>query len=925
MFEDLKYDPVRDWIKDRRKESVSWEDIIVGEGELESLLHFNERFNHWPHLTKEDWECIVNQQLKSEEETLAIKKQQESATIHDNFQENAVTDIPRGKDTSWQTYKRKLLQKGFKPNSVDEIETATFKLIKRLSLNTTEIGARKGLVIGNVQSGKTANMAALMAMAADWGWNMFIVLSGTIENLRKQTQTRLVGDLFDPTCKLQWISLDQLKANMPYGARAEHMNFNSSSRYITVILKNATRLRNLIKWLQEDSNSQKQMKILVIDDEADQAGINTANLNSNERKTISKLICALVNGKNYENKPCDQQYMAMNYIAYTATPYANILNEHGDESIYPKNFISSLSVSTEYFGPQQIFGCEDTDYDGLNIIRTIKDEELTEIQEIHSGDIEITPNALRDAICWFLCCVACQRYNGYKKPVSMLVHTSQKTDHHDKIAKVIYNWIANTDDNQIISYCKKVWNKETKEFDKKILRSQYLDYGRDDDEILDYPSFEQIKKHLKILLSGTRISNIPLDQEEIPKYHDGIHLCIDNCQNNGTTDGMVVRLLYPSDEQDLARAFIVVGGQTLSRGLTIEGLVSTYFLRAIKQADTLMQMGRWFGYRKGYETLPRIWMTNRIKQQFEFLAELDKKLRDELKRMDDLGIIPERYGPRVIAHPQTSFIRITAKNRMQEATNVDYSGVTTQTTIFDNDKVLLGVNLNATREFLSSLFEPAERKSCNEHSANTYVWRNVKFNKIKEYLEKFHYSPRQTAFNNIERMMLWFEHLTSKKVFTDWSVILAGADTSSKNRWELNSSIGVSKVCRTKKKNLPSETISIGTLRSPKDMLADIDLENASDELKELVQNFESKNTIDIRNKAGLGQTPQLIIYVIDKDSKAREGSTTREDLNAADDIVGISITVPEDPSRSGRNVLAIPIDDKLFDFIEDLDETDAN
>ena len=173
--------------------------------------------------------------------------------------------------------------------------------------------------------------------------------------------------------------------------------------------------------------------------------------------------------------------------------------------------------------------------------------------------------------------------------------------------------------------------------------------------------------------------------------------------------------------------------------------------------------------------------------------------------------------------------------------------------------------------------------------------------------------------------MLWFEHLTSKKVFTDWSVILAGADSSSKNKWDLNSSIGVSKVCRTKKKNLPSETISIGTLRSPKDMLADIDLENASEELKELVQNFESKNTIDIRKKAGLGNTPQLIIYIIDKDSKARAGSTTREDLNAADDIVGISITVPEDPSRSGRNVVAIPIDDKLFDFIEDLDETNAN
>ena len=767
-------------------------------------------------------------------------------------------------------------------------------------------------------------MAALIAMAADWGWNMFIILSGTVENLRQQTQKRFQEDLINNNCQLQWYSLEGLKPRT--GTRASYLNFtrNSTSRYFTVILKNPSHLRNVIKWLQEDPNSQEKMRILVIDDEADQAGINTANVNADTRRTINNLICSLINGKNFKNESIAAKYQAMNYIAYTATPYANILNEHSEESTYPRNFISALSVSKEYFGPQQIFGCEDTQYDGMNIIRQITEEDLGEIKDIHCDWESEIPNSLRDSICWFFCCVACQRHRGNTKPVSMLVHTSQKTLHHQYIANAIESWVKNHDTKDIIKFCRSVWNKEVAEFNETVLREQYPDYSRKDIEILPYPSFDEIEKHLIKLLSGDRISNIPLDQEDVPQYHDGIHLCIDNCQNNGNIDGMIVRLVYPTEEQDIARAFIVVGGQTLSRGLTIEGLVSTYFLRCVKQADTLMQMGRWFGYRKGYETLPRIWMTERIKQQFLFLSELDKHLRDELKRMDDLGIAPEKYGPRVISHPQASFIRITAKNRMQKAVDVDYSGVSTQTTIFDNDKATLEENLNTTKVFLKSLSKPVKHKECNVHSANSYVWKNVKFNIVKEYLESFHYSSRQTAFNNIGRMMLWFDHLTSKKIFTDWNIILAGADSST-DKWMLDSSIGVSKVCRARKKNQPESTITIGTLRSPKDMLADVDLEDASEELKNAVQNFESKNAMDIRKKAGLGNTPQLLIYIIDKNSKARKGSTTREDLNVADDVVGVSITIPEDPRRSGKNVVAIPIDDKLYDFIEDLDGTNED
>lgn len=927
MYEELIYDPVRDFIKERRKDDVSWEEIYNGEGELESILNLNNKFNHWPQVTVDIWHEIVEQQKKSEKEILSYGEQDTSATIHDQFQENAINEIPRGKNSSWMLYKKKLKDKGFQESSINEIESATFKLIKRLSLNTNISGTRKGLVIGNVQSGKTANMAALIAMAADWGWNMFIILSGTIENLRQQTQKRFQDDLIDNSCQLQWYSLEGLRPRQ--GTRSSHLNFSrkSTSRYFTVILKNPSHLRNVIKWLQEDPNTQELMRILVIDDEADQAGINTANVNEKTRRTINNLICSLINGNNFRNEPIETKYNAMNYIAYTATPYANILNEHSPESTYPRNFISALGVSKEYFGPQQIFGCEDTNYSGLDIIREITSEDLNDIKEIHNDNTTIDiPDSLKDSICWFLCCVACQRFRGAKKPVSMLVHTSQKTSHHQYISNAIENWINSNSTDDIIRYCKVVWDYEVSTFDKNILREEYPDYSRRDQDILPYPKFKDVETELIKLLSGNRISHIPLGEEGIPYYHEGIHLCIDNCQNNGQIDGMIVRLMYPSEEQDIARAFIVVGGQTLSRGLTIEGLVSTYFLRSVKQADTLMQMGRWFGYRKDYETLPRIWMTERVKEQFEFLSVLDKSLRDEIKRMEDLGITPENYGPRVTSHPLASFIRITAKNRMQEGVPTDYSGVATQTTTFDNDEKKLVHNLNITRSFLQTLGNPEQTKPCNKHAENSKVWRNIVFENVRAYLNDFKFSTRQAAFNDIQRMLQWFETMTKNKTIENWNVVLVGIDKKySAGTWEVSPDLSITKISRAQKKHNTENILNIGALRAPKDILADVDLENVSSEIAEMVKEFKSKGGLQLRDKAGLNKTPQLLIYIIDKNSPAGQGSKTRKDLNALNDVVGICITVPYGDRKSDNRTVAIPINNNLFDYTEDIDGTNEN
>lgn len=540
----VTYDKPRKWIADARAHDISWEEIkYAGKGSnagLQRFLENQEDSNFWPEMSISDWMLLVKSQKKAEEQTKHVEMLDGVAHIHDSGQDNATT-IPEGEASSWQLYKRKLLHDGFKEETVREIESTTHKILKRLSSDTTDTGPVKGLVIGNVQSGKTANMAALMAMAADWGWNMFIVLSGTIENLRVQTQNRLFSDL-NQQGTLWWRPLQHLSKTVDISQRTESLHFDlgSKERYFTVCLKNSSRLKKLIQWAQADKNKQQQMKILVIDDEADQAGINTCDIDEAEISKINKLIRALVNGKNEKNTDTDGKYLAMNYIGYTATPYANILNEVGEDSLYPRNFITTLAVSKEYFGPQQIFGYsgDAVSFDGMDIVRPIDQDELDELNSIHNEESVTAPESLLDAVCWFMCGVACMRIWNYKKPVSMLIHTSQKTAHHRAVANVVSGWIKNTPNEAIIKRAERVWYDEISRFSLKEFREQYPSYDRKDEDIRRYPQFSEIKEQLKVLL-GDGISHIELDAEGDLTYHKGIHLCIDNCTNNGiTSDGM---------------------------------------------------------------------------------------------------------------------------------------------------------------------------------------------------------------------------------------------------------------------------------------------------------------------------------------------------------------------------------------------------
>lgn len=914
----LKYEPVRKWVRTQRALGFSW-DFVNNPlndqlGDVTAFLCNMLIIEHWPNdLSNDDYRRIVEWEKDAEENNILLDKARGQAIVIDGKAGNGL-HLPTDQKSSWQLYKAKLESKGFNLESIGEIERSCLKILNRLNPDTSDSKPVKGMVIGNVQSGKTANMAGLMAMAADSGWNMFIILSGTTENLRVQTRDRLYKDLH-VNGNLDWSLLDQL-SNRKRGASACDQNYwpmnldfsdTSNKRYFVVCLKNSTRLRNLIKWLQWDPASQSQMRILVIDDEADQASVNTSDMTGvdpntdagrraieRERKAINKALCAMVNGYNETNTVKKGAYLAMNYIGYTATPYANILNETSEYSLYPRNFISTLAVSKEYFGPQQIFGCDSTPYDGLDIVRVVDQNDIDSIKDIHDGSL-VMPDSLIDALCWFLCSTAAIRSLGIKQSISMLVHTSQTVDHHDKMYDAIYNWLTRTNASAVLKRCESVWHSETARFTKDAFHQQYSDYN-DFDSITDYPAFNSIKDELSSLLTYP-VSGIQKDTaSDDYVYHRGIHLCEDNSQNNPSArSAESLRIVYPNKDNmpSFAPAFLVIGGATLSRGLTIEGLVSTYFLRTVNQADTLMQMGRWFGYRKGYELYPRLWMTESTEQKFQALSELDQDLRDELQWMETTGNKPDVYAAKL---DFLGILSLTASNKRQlmEEAEKDFSGAFTQTFLFDENAEILGKNLALTERFVSDLGSPESKKKCNEHAKSNHIWRGIPFTKVRPFLESLSYNDRMAVFNDISGLMEWIEGMTKSKDITDWNVLVAGNIDNSNGVCTFGT-CSVNKVVRTRKKMKTTidGVINIGVLRNPSDLIADVDLEGQP---AAFVSRFENEKKEEklykaLRADSGLSKTPQLVIYVIDKDSKAT--SKNREDLSSPVDIVGICLNIP--------------------------------
>ena len=923
---DPKFDPCRAFIERSRRNGKSWDFLMTlnrTPEKLDAWFVDQEDMESWPSLGTTPqarhnmWLDIVAGKRVAEERSVAATR---PLVIVGAEESEPDIRIPESLETAWQLYRGHLEGQGWKKEAVDNIESSALHILRRMRRNTMGREPVKGLVVGHVQSGKTANMAGLISMAADYRWNLFIVLSGTLENLRVQTRNRLVRDLYHQG-NLSWQAIEHPSVSKPVGERAQDMQFQqgSNDRHLIVSLKNSSRLEALIGWITKHRQCMGQMRIVIIDDEADQGGINTANVSKEERSKINGLIVQLVN----------LPVQSVNYVAYTATPAANFLNEGPGDSLYPEDFIVALQQADEHFGPAQVFGLPAADKPPLGIVREVGSEDLQVLDALHKDESDTLPDSLEEAVLWFLCCVAAMRHQGFRKPISMLIHTSAAQRHHASVETALRAFFGRYahDLSGLVARCAAVWEARTADLDRETFAERFPTYGALAD-LRDYPAFASFAAELSVLIST--VTAIQLSEDYERRYHEGIHLCVDNCANNNITDeNEIRRLFYPDPDHsqvpDNATAFIVIGGGTLSRGLTIENLVSTFFLRASAQADSLMQMGRWFGYRKGYELLPRIWMPEATREKFEFMTAAEEDLRDDLQRFMYRGARPAEFGPRVRVHPTMSWLRPTARNRMQSTVTADYdfSGVNRQTTLFHAGAGAAAVHLQnriQAEAFLAAAGMPGKGQG------NSLVWRGVDVEMVTGFLREFVFHPGSQFFSEIGPFLEWLKSQAVETGYGEWNVVVAGSTPGAGRDWQLPGG-AVGMVSRSRVLAERSDgAVSIGALRDPRDLLADAGTQ-AEGELKRTLNNIEVDR---LRDERGVGGIPQLLLYLINKDSEARTGGPvpesgrTRGDLKADEDIVGISLWLPgvRDRSKSYAKRLTVRIRPALLADDDDLPGT---
>lgn len=904
---------------------------------LKEYLESRIDFDCWPeNLTTEIWKALVEKVYNSLKLKGEIRERNYRIQI-DTKDENNVVQIPSGSKSLWVHYKRNLIKKDFLFQEVELVQEECFYTLKKLSGENINSKPIKGLVVGNVQSGKTAHMAGLIAMAADNGWNFFVILSGSIESLRKQTEERLISDLVSSNTHLSMRVLDHLSHNSNSADMLDKLNLSDDShhRYLTVCLKHKTHLDNLLNWisLSHVKSNSRNLKVLIIDDEADHSSLNTKN---DFATSTNDNIATLVNGYSRNNPKLKKRHpvQAMNYVCYTATPYGNLLNESGEDSLFPRDFVHFLSSSPKYIGIKEVFGTG-ADYDEdnrtLDIVRTINHKEILDVEKIQSKEfcLEI-PSSLKQSLMWFLCSVSAMRKIRKNekdfKSFTMLIHTSFKQKAHESISEAIKKWINKRikhDFDDFINDCKELYKLESNKFSKADFIQCLPDYEKYA-LVNDYLEFDEFKEELiNLLKCGTQ--SIMFNSDNIMmKYGEGILLCVDNCSHNGLTEeNEHLRLIYPdksSKPDSNTLAYIVVGGNTLSRGLTLEGLTTSYFGRTVYQGDSLLQMARWFGYRIGYELYQRIWMSDETIRKYNFIAKVNDELFQELEDLSESRRTPLECPVSIKYSPNRTWLNVTATNKQQEAVPVewDFSGKHSQTTIFDSTNEAIVNNIKVVTSLLSSLEEPI--KSVFPYSINNYYWKDVSFAVISNFLSKFKFSKSSQSFDEIPILVEWIEKIVDKHNFDDWIVVAAGNQPSKidkERNWLVNDTYEIGKIQRTIG-HFKGEQIRIKTLDNKRDFLSSISVNNEGltslcDEGgsgKSIVSNYKK-----ILKHANLENRPILVIYSIDRISKSEDGQFNLSDKTNGKDLFAFSITIPSKQNVNKTNYIqkiSLPLGDFL-------------
>lgn len=700
----------------------------------------------------------------------------------------------------WERYKQFLTGR-WPAASITSLEDITDEILMRLEDPTREgPWDRRGLVVGHVQSGKTANYIGLINKAVDAGYRVIVVLAGIHKSLRSQTQIRL-DEGFLGYESAAAVAASQERKSVGVGtiapnlrpntitsrsddgdfkrAVANHFQINpGGDPLLFVIKKNASVLKNLLEWVEWAARSKdatgrsiiRTVPLLVIDDEADHASVDTKHQSFDENDTpdpdhdptvINRRIRRLLH--------CFEKAA---YVGYTATPFANIFIhesgrtlEEGDD-LFPRSFIISLPAPSDYAGPLKIFGMDaqaEANLDaieGLPIVRHISgvaeptgwmpSKHNRNHVPLHEGKPELPPS-LQEAILAFLLACAARRARGQLTVHnSMLIHVTRFTDVQGRVSEQVKLYLDQVLRRvklgegmapvKIIDRMRQLWETDFVPTTHKICENSEPNL-----------SWDAIKRELWNAASAIQVRKI-----------------------NGTAPD----ILDYERHRETGLSVIAIGGDKLARGLTLEGLTISYFLRAAKMYDTLMQMGRWFGYRPGYLDLCRMYMTEELDDWFRHITAANEELRQEFERMAVVGGTPREYGLRVKSHPA---LLITSRVKMRHGIELDisFAGDISETTVFSIDEKAVEDNLKAVGSLVAKLGvaerdprrqRPGERI---ERWEGTRLWNDISADVISAFLLRMTTHPAAHKVN-AKLMAQYVEKAAANGEMTSWTVALVG-------------------------------------------------------------------------------------------------------------------------------------------------------
>lgn len=744
---------------------------------------------------------------------------------------------PLASDRSWPPLEAALVE-SLGAEATQRINEASSKVVAMLDDPNLASFKSKGLVVGHVQSGKTSNFTAVIAKAADAGYRVFIVLSGVHNALRRQTQLRLIKDLVEPN-EAMWHQITTPDHDFVPPPNPSSFLAASDQRVLLVVKKNAVVLKKLHVWL---SSAAKHLNVpaLIVDDEADQATVAT--------KTINPLIAKLVD---VLPRVC--------YVGYTATPFANLLIDPKDErDFYPRHFVLSLSRDALYQGPETLFGREPVDGEdpsevpaGLDMIRAVPDLELPSLRPTSRAAVAsfapvITPS-LREAALWFWLATAARRIrDGEARHSSMLIHADSNTRVHDAFAGPVrrlrnsVNSALQAHDPALEAELRDLWQRETTRVPAEGLGETAV-------------SFEAVRAALPGVLTGTRV-------------------VLDHYRSQD-------RLDYDQGPVTV----IAIGGNTLSRGLTLEGLVVSFFVRSANVYDTLLQMGRWFGYRRGYRDLPRVWMPRETKEWYTHLSTVEAEIRREIDRYLVEHKTPLDLAVRIRCHPK---MRVTAPSKMSSAVSAaaSYGGQLVESRYFPADKSQTALRWHETNaDAVFRLLENADSHVAgHEVGEGRILWERVPGDVVVEFLGSYAFHERSPEAQR-ELLLGYLRKRMAAGGLADWDIAVLGvAPATAPSQVQIVGSHTVGCVRRARiSHNDGAEVADIKTLSGSRDEAVDLTVPAGTTGRVAL-----SRLRAQQRPETGL-----VLVYPIDRVSDTGRG---RPNLDAPVDVVwGVALVFP--------------------------------